>query len=144
MPANFVRFVMFSVQRVVKISYVLALGSVVLVLSRPAPVRAQRTLAYPFLPGQAALIAARAQLLTTAATPMVSYSQAQSMLTQAGAPVDPFGVGMSGGVINGVLGGNGQGAGGGMQGIQGMGGGMGGMGGFSGKGMGGFNGKKPL
>ena len=154
---------MFGVQRFVKIGYVLALGSAVLVLSRPAPVRAQRTIAYAFLPGQAALIAARAQLLTTAATPMVSYTQVQGMLAQAGSPLDPFGVGFSGGVINGVLGGGGGlGAGGGMRGIMGMGGaggmggamgmggmmgmggGMGGMGGFAGKGFGGFNGKKPL
>jgi hypothetical protein len=98
-----VRFVMFSVQRFVKIGYVLALGSAVLVLSRPAPVRAQRTLAYPFLPGAGATAAAMAALNATAATPMVSYTQAQSMLTQAGAPVDPFGVGMSGGAVNGVL-----------------------------------------
>ena len=103
---------MFSVQRVVKIGYVLALGSAVLVLSRPAPVRAQRSLAYPFLPGAGVTAAAMAAVLSSGGTPLVSYKQAQSMLAQAGTPLDPFGVGMSGGVINGVLGGNALGAGG--------------------------------
>ncbi len=115
---------MLSVQRFVKIGYVLALGSAVLVLSRPAPVQAQRTLAYPFLPGQGALILARTQLLSSAATPLVSYTQVRGMLNQAMSPLDPFGVGFSGGVTNGVLGG-GLGAGGGVRGMMGMGGAMG-------------------
>ncbi len=130
---------MLSLQRLLKVGYVLALGSAVLVLSRPAPVRAQRTIAYAFLPGQAALTAARAQLLATAATPMVSYNRAQQMLMLAGQPAGMAvggGTGISGG--QGIAGGA-TGIGGGAVGIVGMGGGMGMGGGIAGNrgGMGG-------
>src|SRR5579884_769620 len=150
---------MLSCTRWLKVGYVVALGSaLVVLLCKPAPIQAQRTLAYPFLPGAGATASAMAVVLSSGATPLVNFTQVQGMLAQAGQPLDPFGVGMSGGVINGVLGGNGLGMGGGLGqggavgmggGMMGMGGGMnmggmGGMGGFAGKGMGGFNGKKPL
>ncbi len=159
---------MSSCTRWLKVGYVVALvTALVVLLYKPAPIQAQRTLAYPFIPGAGATAGAMAALLSSAATPMVSYTQVQGMLAQAGSPLDPFGVGMSGGVINGVLGGTGAGMGGGlgmaggglggMSGGLGMGGGMmgnrgggmgggmmgmgGGMMGMGGGGMGGFAGK---
>ena len=124
---------MLNCTRWLKVGYVVALvTALVVLLWKPAPIQAQRTLAYPFLPGAGATAGAMAALLSTAATPMVSYTQVQVMLAQAGSPLDPFGVGFSGGVINGVLGGGGVGMGGGG---LGAGGGLGGMSG--GMGMGG-------
>jgi hypothetical protein len=148
---------MLSLQRLMKLGYVLALGSAVFVLSRPAPVRVQRTIAYALLPGQLPLSLARGQLLSTAATPMVSYTNVKNMLEQAASPVDPFGVGMSGaqplqGPLSGVSAGGGGLGGGGLAGMRGgmgggligvmvgMGGGLGGMGGMNRGGMGGMGG----
>ncbi len=144
---------MLSCTRWLKAGYLLALATaVVLLLSKPEPIQAQRTLAYPFLPGAGATAAAMAALNATAATPMVAYTQAQQQLVLAGIPAG-LGIGgaagpnIGGGVVGmggGGLGGGGLGMGGGAMGMGGgalgMGGGMMGMGGMNmggGMGMGG-------
>jgi hypothetical protein len=139
---------MLSCTRWLKVGYVVALGTALgVLLWKPAPIQAQRSLAYPFLPGAGATAAAMAGVLAAGGTPLTAYGQVQNMLAQAGQPLDPFGVGMSGGVINGVLGGGGgAGLGGGNLGAGGIGGagglgGLGGMGGAGGfRGMGGMGG----
>jgi hypothetical protein len=165
---------MLSCTRWLKVGYVLALSTaLVLLLSKPEPVRAQRAIAYPFLPG-AMTNALSMSILAGMGSPFSSYNMAEQMLMQAGIPAGLSvggGTGIGGGAL-GVGGGGGMagmggmggmmGMGGGMMGMQGgmggmggmmgmggmgmggMRGGMGGMGGFAGKGFGGFNGKKPL
>ncbi|HTU88478.1 MAG TPA: hypothetical protein VMF69_00125, partial [Gemmataceae bacterium] len=105
---------MFSLQRLVKFGYVLVLGSAVFVLCWPAPVRAQRTIAYAFIPGIMATTMSMAMLNSSAATPMISYNRAQQMLMQAGVPA-----GMSVGGGTGMSGGGMGMSGGGMMGMSG-------------------------
>jgi hypothetical protein len=166
-PALYLRFAMAFFQRLLKFGYVIALGSAVIVLSQPAPVRAQRAIAFRFLPSPFTNTFAMSMLAASASTPLRSYQQVQQQLMQAQQALDPFGVGQSGGMgllgntvaTNGLGGGNGgmMGMGGGMRaigggmmglgGMMGMGGlrgiggmmGMGGLGGFGG-GRGGFGG----
>jgi hypothetical protein len=159
---------MISLKRLMKLGYVLALGGAVFVLSKPQPVRAQRAIAYPFLPG-AMTSALSMSILAGMSSPFSSYNMASQMLMQAGIPagmsvgggttmsggalgVGGGAAGMGGGMMGmggGMMGMGGMGGMGGMMGMGGMGmggmrGGFGGMGGFAGKGFGGFNGKKPL
>jgi hypothetical protein len=126
---------MFTWQSLLKCGYVLALGTTIWVLSQPAPVRAQRGIAYPFLPGAMTNMLGMGALAGQSG-PLNSYTHATTMLMQAQQALDPFGVGQTGGM--GLLGGMGQGGtgfGGGNMGMMGMGGGMrGGMGGMMGMG----------
>ncbi|HTU89563.1 MAG TPA: hypothetical protein VMF69_05645 [Gemmataceae bacterium] len=129
---------MFSLQRLVKFGYVLVLAAAVFVLSRPAPVQAQRTIAYAFLPGEMSGVLSRG-ILSGFGAPLSSYMNAQTMLMQAGIPAGMSvggGQGMSGGMMGvGGMGGMGGGMMGMSGGMMGMGGGMrGGMGGMMGMG----------
>jgi hypothetical protein len=126
---------MFSLHRLLKFGYVLVLGSVVLVLSLPAPVGAQRALMAPFVPPPPPM-------------PIVggfsqSVAQTQAMLALAAFPKSPTGGGLSGtfaaatmfpGLGTGGFGAFGQAGGFGLTGGLGLGGG------FNGFGLGGFNG----
>jgi hypothetical protein len=149
---------MLSSTRVLKVSYLLILGSAVIRLSIPSPVRAQRAFMAPMAPS--------AMPTPAMGGFMQSYMQANMMLMQAGMPGRMMMGGMMMGGMMGMggmrgMGGGMMGMGGGMMGMLGMGGmmgmggmsrmGMGGMGmggmsmmGFAGKGMGGFNGQKAL
>jgi hypothetical protein len=112
---------MFSLTRILKVAYLLILGSVVSLLSRPAPVRAQRTLAYAFLPSELTLIMSRTMLAAGMSSPFTSFMNVQMELMQASMPASMM---MGGGM--GMMG-----MGGGMMGMMGMGGmGMMGMGGM--------------
>jgi hypothetical protein len=156
---------MVSCTRWLKVGYVLALTTaVVLLLSKPAPVQAQRTIAYPFIPG-ALTNALQMSLVAGFSGPFNSYNAANQMLMQAGIPVGlaagggqgiagggAMGLGGFGGGAMGLGGGGMMGMGGGMMGMGGGQMGMGGMGGMMGMGgmqggmggiggMGGFAGK---
>jgi hypothetical protein len=123
---------MFSLHRFFKLVYILALGTGVVVLSRPSPARAQRAIAYPFLPNATSTAFAMASLNATAATPLTSYQQAMSMLSLAGIPPSSSGIG---------AGAFGQaGVGFGAFGQAGVGPAGFGLGGFNGFGLTGFNG----
>ncbi|HEY7326213.1 MAG TPA: hypothetical protein VH592_01135 [Gemmataceae bacterium] len=124
---------MSSCTRWLKVGYFLALTTaLVLLLSKPEPARAQRSIAYAFLPGATVNSAAMAAVAANS-TPLTSYNQAASMLAQAQQALDPFGVGQSGGM--GLLGGigmGGTGVGGGLTGQGAAGGGLRGIGGIGG------------
>ncbi len=124
--------------RWLKVGYLAALTTtLILLLSKPQPIEAQRTIAYGFLPGVLSNVQGMG-VLAGFSNPLNSYSAAQQMLAQAGIPLT---IGLGGG-----LGANGSfsmmGAGGGVAGMGGFGGNMMGMGGFGGNmmGMGGFGG----
>jgi hypothetical protein len=121
---------MLNCTRWLKLGYVLGLTTaLVLLLSKPEPVQAQRGIAYAFLPGAMTNMLGMGALAGQSG-PLNSYTQATTMLMQAQQALDPFGVGQSGGM--GLLGGIGMGGtsfGGGIAGRGGMGGGMMGMGG---------------
>jgi hypothetical protein len=164
---------MFSTTRVLKVAYLLVLGSAVVLLSFSSQVRGQRAMMAPMAP--------RMMPTPPVGGFMQSYMMANMMLMQAGRGGMMMGgmmgmmgmrgmgggmmgmMGMGGMMMGGMMGmgmrGGMMGMGGGM---MGMGGGMMGMGGmsmmgmggmmmggmsmmgFAGKGMGGFNGKKAL
>src|SRR5579875_107714 len=107
--------------RWLKASYLAALATVlVLLLSKPEPVRAQRTLAYGFLPSEMSMVMS-STTLAPMATPMSWYMNAVMMLSQAGIPAG-MGVGGMGGMMGMGMGGGMMGMGGGMMGMMGMGG----------------------
>src|SRR5579875_2828485 len=70
--------------RWLKASYLAALATVlVLLLSKPEPVRAQRTLAYGFLPSEMSMVMSRT-MVGSMASAMSSYINAMMTLSQPG------------------------------------------------------------
>lgn len=144
---------MLNCTRWLKVGYFLTLATaLVLLVWKPAPIQAQRTIAYPFLPGAWTNASAMAAVAAQN-TVLTEFTQTQAMLAQAGQALDAFGVGQSGAnPVQGYLGGSAGAAGlggGGFGGNRGgggfgggfQGGGFGGMGGFGGnRGGGGFGG----